>query len=293
MRYCLGTVQFGLNYGIQNNGRPSETQVNELLKTALSSGIDVFDTAAAYGDSEIVLGKFFSQHPNLTCKIVTKISSDVLNSAGSGFEYDVLCKCAKESLNKLQMKKLYGLLYHDSKVVDLSSRVSSLIKLKESNLVEKVGISVYTPEEALKAIGYNIDIVQVPYNLFDARLDKEGFFTKAKEKNIEIYARSSLLQGLALMDYNNLPENVLFAKTYVKKFDDICRKYGVDRLFAAVNYVASNEYIDYIVFGVDNMDQLQQYLSIRDGELTKKFIDEIKSEFNDVPEKLVNPVLWK
>ena len=56
---------------------------------------------------------------------------------------------------------------------------------------------------------------------------------------------------------------------------------------------ASNKYIDYIVFGVDNMDQLQQYLLIRDGELPKKFIDEIKSEFNDVPEKLVNPVLWK
>ena len=47
------------------------------------------------------------------------------------------------------------------------------------------------------------------------------------------------------------------------------------------------------MFGVDNMDQLQQYLLIRDGELPKKFIDEIKSEFNDVPEKLVNPVLWK
>lgn len=293
MKYCLGTVQFGLNYGIQNNGRPSETQINELLKTALFSGIDVFDTAAAYGDSETILGNFFSQQPNLACKIITKISSDVMNSAGSGFEYDVLCKCVKESLDKLQMKKLYGLLYHDSKAVDLSGRVNSLIKLKESNLAEKVGISVYTPEEALKAIGYNIDIVQVPYNLFDARLDKEGFFTKAKEKNIEIYARSSLLQGLALMDYNNLPENVLFAKTYIEKFDDLCRKYGVDRLFAAVNYVASNEYIDYIVFGVDNLEQLQQYLSIRDSSLPKDFIGEIKKAFESVPEKLVNPVLWK
>lgn len=293
MKYCLGTVQFGLNYGIQNNGKPSEDLVNKLLQTALSNNIDMLDTAAAYGDSEIILGKFLAQCSNNKAKVISKISSEVLNNLDNNASTSALRKGIEESLKRLQVSKLYGLLYHDSRVVDLEDRVNLLIRTKESNLVEKVGISIYSPEEALKAINYNIDIIQVPYNIFDDRLSKVGFFAKAKEKNIEIYARSPLLQGLALMDYNNLPENVLFAKAYVKKFDDICRKYGVDRLFAAVNYVASNEYIDYIVFGVDNMDQLQQYLSIRDGDLPKKFIEEIKNEFNEVPEKLVNPVLWK
>ena len=295
MNYCLGTVQFGLKYGVQNNQKPEKELVFKLLDTAFFNGINTFDTASAYGDSELILGEYFHLNKKNAdnARIISKISSDILDGADAFSSKDVLYKCISESIKKLQINKLYGMLFHDSKVVNCKERIQTLVEIKNSNLVSKVGISIYSPEEALKAIEYGIDIIQVPYNLFDNRLDKVDFFKKAKQKGIEIYARSSLLQGLALMDCNKLPDKVKFAKEFLVKFDDLCKKYNINRLTAAVSYVSSNEYIDYIVFGTDNMEQLLEYLSIRDCSLPKEFIEEIKIAFDNVPEKLVNPVLWK
>ena len=293
MKYCLGTVQFGLNYGIQNNGKPTEQQVGELLKTAILNDIAVFDTAASYGNSEEILGRFLARNCNKDIKVISKISSDVLADINDAEFLPELNKHIQTTLSRLQINKLYGMLYHDSKSVNYPDRINTLLKAKSSNKVEKIGVSIYTPTEALKALEYDIDIIQVPYNLFDNRLDKVNFFKKAKEKGIEIYARSSLLQGLALMDESKLPTNMLFAKEYIEKFNNLCSEYNIDRLSAAVNYVASNEYIDYVVFGVDNMEQLLQYISIRNNNLSSGLIEDIKKEFDDVPEKLVNPILWK
>ena len=61
-RLLLGTVQFGLNYGIANTqGKPSFERVKAILRTALDNGITSLDTAAAYGDSEEVLGKALAE----------------------------------------------------------------------------------------------------------------------------------------------------------------------------------------------------------------------------------------
>lgn len=287
MKYCLGTVQFGLNYGIQGNHRPDLDLVYSLLDKAISCGIFCFDTAIAYGDAEQILGRYFETRKVIddNVKIITKDKSS--------YSLNQLISNIKESINRLHIRKLYGFLYHDSSSVYNNQSMNMLKTVRKEQYAEKIGVSIYTPDEALQAINYDIDIIQVPYNLFDNRLDKVVFFKKAKEKGIEIYARSSLLQGLALMDCNNLPDNVKFAKVYLSKFDDLCKKYNISRLNAAVNYVSFNEYIDYIVFGTDNMRQLSEYLSIRDCSVPSDFIKEIKITFDKVPEKLVNPVLWK
>ena len=287
MNYCLGTVQFGMNYGVQNNGRPNLELVFNILDEAISNGVFCFDTAMAYGNAEQILGKYIYDR-NLNkdyIKIITKGKSQS--------DLQIIIDNIKNSIENMHIEKLYGFLFHDSSVVYSKDSMDSLNRIKSNGYVENIGVSIYTPEEALKALEYDIDIIQVPYNLFDSRLDKVSFFEKAKEKSIEIYARSSLLQGLALMDYNKLPSNVLFAKDYLIKFDNLCKKYNVDRLNAAVNYVSSNDLIDYIVFGTDNLKQFKEYMVIKDKKLPIEFINEIKNCFSDIPEKLVNPVLWK
>lgn len=295
MNYCLGTVQFGIDYGIQNNKRPSIEVINELLDIAFKNNVISFDTAAAYGNSELILGDYFGQNIENAkiAKVITKVSSNILDNVDSNRHYEVISNYILSSIRKLKLNKLYGFMFHDSTVVNYLNKMNVLLSVKDSGLVDKVGVSVYSPDEAVKAIEHNVDIIQVPYNLFDQRLDKIDFFKKAKNNNVEIYVRSSLLQGLALMDYDKLPKNVEFAKDYLIKFDDLCKKYNIDKLSAAVNYVSCNKYIDYIVFGTDNKFQLQQYLSIRDNILPKSFINEVKSLFSNVPEKLVNPTLWR
>lgn len=287
MNYCLGTVQFGMNYGIQNNGRPNLELVFSMLDEAISNGVFSFDTAMAYGNAEQILGEYICDR---------KINKDyikIITKGKSQSSSQITIDDIKKSIGNMHIDKLYGFLFHDSSVVYSSDSMTLLNRIKKDGYAENVGVSIYTPDEALKALEYDVDIIQIPYNLFDSRLDKVDFFKKAKEKNIEIYARSSLLQGLVLMDYNQLPSNVSFAKDYLVKFDELCRKYNVAKLNAAVNYVSSNEYIDYIVFGTDNMRQLLEYLSIKDTSLPIEFIKEIKEAFSDVSEKLVNPTLWE
>ena len=56
-RLVLGTVQFGMNYGVANtHGKPSYETVKDILRKALDNGITTLDTAAGYGDSEEVIG---------------------------------------------------------------------------------------------------------------------------------------------------------------------------------------------------------------------------------------------
>ena len=287
MNYCLGTVQFGMNYGVQNNGRPNLELVFNILDEAISNGVFCFDTAMAYGNAEQILGKYIYD------RNINKDYIKIITKGKSQSDLQIIIDNIKNSIENMHIEKIYGFLFHDSSVVYSKDLMDSLNRIKLNGYAENIGVSIYTPEEALKALEYDIDIIQVPYNLFDSRLDKVSFFKKAKEKSIEIYARSSLLQGLALMDCNKLPYNVLFAKDYLIKFDNLCKKYNVDRLNAAVNYVSSNDLIDYIVFGTDNLKQFKEYMIIKDKKLPIEFINEIKNCFSDVPEKLVNPVLWK
>ena len=287
MNYCLGTVQFGMNYGIQNNGRPNLELVFNILDEAISNGVFCFDTAMAYGNAEQILGKYICER---------KINKDylkIITKGNSQSDLQIIINNIKNSIENINIEQVYGFLFHDSTVVYSKSKMNLLSEIKAIGYAKNVGVSIYTPDEALKALEYGIDIIQVPYNLFDSRLDKVDFFKKAKSKNIEVFARSSLLQGLVLMDYNKLPLNVLFAKDYLIEFDNLCKKYDIDKLNASVNYVASNDLIDYIVFGTDNLNQFKEYMTIKDKKLPIEFINEIKNCFSNVPEKLVNPTLWR
>ena len=136
-------------------------------------------------------------------------------------------------------------------------------------------------------------MIQIPYNIFDRRLDKCGFFERAAEKGVQIYARSSLLQGLAVMAPSNLPQNVSFANSYLIEFDNICKNFGITKLNAAIGYVYKKKGISYIVFGVDNKNQLLEYTTLGNIEISDEMIKMIDETFMNVPEKLVNPTLWK
>lgn len=57
-RLMLGTAQLGMAYGVANTaGRPDFRQAVRLIAAAADGGVNCFDTAAAYGDSEVILGR--------------------------------------------------------------------------------------------------------------------------------------------------------------------------------------------------------------------------------------------
>ncbi len=279
MKLALGTVQFGLNYGVTNqNGQVAIEEVKSILNFAKDNGIDTLDTASGYGNSEQVLGKVGVDD----CQIITKTTSlkNGINGVIKGF-YQSL-----ESLNK---KAVDGLLIHDINEVsgkEFNDLFRKLNELKQQGLVNKIGFSTYTPEQVDFLLeNFDFDIVQLPFNVFDNRLIQGGQLKSLKNKGVEIHARSIFLQGV-LLDFDNLSDYFLTWKDQFDAYQVIVSDSKLSLLEYALNFVLSVKEVDKVLVGVNNERQL------------KEIVQSIKSKsninaysVNDV--NLLNPSLWK
>lgn len=273
-KIVLGTVQFGLQYGVNSAGRPSQDAVKSILNEAAKGGITTLDTSSAYGNSEEVLGDSIASPGQF--KIVSKypkceIPVDVMFSS---------------SLKRLKVDKLYGYLLHHFEVYKNNPAVwDEFIGLKESGKVQKIGFSLYSPEELefILKNGSPFDLIQVPFNIFDKK-----FLPYMKElhvKGIEIHVRSTFLQGLFFKDRNALPEKLQPMRKYLLQLDEFSKKSGLSISEIALNYNHQNPYIDGVLIGVDNVEQLQMNLnSVKDTPIDIEI--EVKEQ------ELLNPVNW-
>ena len=287
-KLCLGTVQLGMTYGVKNElGRqPTQEESFAVLDTAVDSGVDVFDTAAAYGEAESLLASYGLAKRGV--RIITKLP------AGVPDEKDAVFSACKKSLESIGTDKLDGYLLHEAKDIYRKGIMEGLAEVKKQGLVSHVGVSIYEPEDALAAADNDIiDYIQVPYNVLDQRLDECDFFKKAKGRGMTVFARSAFLQGLLLMDPLKLPRGLQSAQPYIRGFGQIAEQYGFSRLEAAFLYSYTHPGIDYVVFGVDTKEQLQDNLKLVGkansfGECFKK----LHGAFRDVPREIIVPSLW-
>lgn len=270
----LGTVQFGLQYGVNSAGRPSEESVKGILAEAAKGGITTLDTSSAYGNSEEVLGECVT--PEESFKIVSKYPKGE-TPVGEMFD---------SSLKRLKVKQLYGYLLHHFEVYKNNPKVwEEFIALKESGKVQKIGFSLYTPEELefILKNGSPFDLIQVPFNIFDKKF--LPYMKELHEKGVEIHVRSTFLQGLFFKDRNALPQKLQPMKKYLLLLDEFSNKSGLTISEIALNYNLQNPYIDGVLIGVDNVEQLKTNLnSVKDMPVNIEI--EVKEQ------KLLNPVNW-
>ena len=250
MKLSLGTVQFGIDYGITNqNGVVPQDEIGKILEIAKKNGIIKIDTAIAYGVSESVLGKFELSDFDIITKIPPMQSSDEnIDSLITG------------SLLRLNISKLYGIMLHDENDIFIKSSkyLKSLIDLKNENIVEKIGASFYSPEKAMNAIESGVmDIIQIPANVLDNRFESLGVYEAALQNNVEIHVRSLFLQGLLAVNASARPEKFKQHPDLLN-FDEICKKLDLTALETALMYLSQNKYISYGVFGCTNQEQLAQ-----------------------------------
>jgi aryl-alcohol dehydrogenase-like predicted oxidoreductase len=146
------------------------------------------------------------------------------------------------------------------------------------------GVSVDTPEEALKAVRMKMDIIEFPYNAFDHNIWETKFFKLVKKHKIATIARSVFLQGLLLMDEPPI------GKEYIEQLDSIIKPYGISRKEAAFLFTYGNSYIDYVVVGVDTAEQLQELISLTRYKIPWS----LESAILDlkVPEEIKYPWKW-
>lgn len=287
-KLCLGTVQLGLKYGINNElGRqPTKTESFAILQGALDSGIQYFDTASVYGNAEIVLGDFGLFQRG--ARVISKLPANIADN-----ENDVMTACI-ESLRCLKADKLDGYLFHDAKDLYRGKICQGMVKVKEEGLVDNIGVSVYESDDALYAVERSeIDYIQVPYNVLDQRLDECDFFVQAKKNGKKVFARSAFLQGLLLMDYAKIPTGVAGAKPLVKRFEQIAKRHHFSRLEASILFSYCHYGIDYVVFGVDTLRQLEQIMEvIKKADRFKTCFNELHGLFRGIERKIIIPSLW-
>jgi len=286
-KLALGSVQFGLNYGISNiSGKVHESKVIEILNKAKKENINTIDTAILYGDSEAVLGRAGVRNFN----VITKLPPmpDHLNDI-KGWAV----KNVSNSINKLNVKKLYGLILHQSDdfIGERGSELSSILcKLKHEGVVNKIGVSIYNPNEldSLENKSLKLDIVQAPFNILDRRLETSGWLTKLKNLDIEIHTRSVFLQGLLLLDSNSRDQYFEKWKNAFDEFENWIKKTNQTPLEACLNFVYSYNEIDKIIVGIDTVVQLEEIVSSINYEYKAPISNHL--QINDI--MLIEPSNW-
>jgi len=295
-KITLGTVQLGFDYGISNTkGKPTDEQSYKILQTALDNGITCFDTAPVYGSSENIIGNFFknNEYPNLT--ILTKVSKIEPKNNHPSFDEvkDIVKKSLITSKDRLNVKKISICLLHDP--LDMHSFdglvVKSLKYLKDKGIIDGIGVSIYTPNQAKEFLeNIELDAIQIPLNLFDTRLINDGTLTKLKNSEKIIFARSIFLQGLFFLDLDNMPFNMHFAKKPLEKLHMISSKYGIEIKQLAFSFVRDMPEVDSMIIGVDTEEQLRNNIKLLDAPtLSEEIKQELNNSFFNMSEELLNP----
>lgn len=295
-KFVLGTVQLGMKYGINNaTGQPSLDESFAILDTAFSAGIDTFDTARSYGDVEDRIGKWIRARGTAgKVKIISKMRPKALESYPEGTNIaDIICAEVRESLVHLGIDRLDGYLLHTAEHVYRDDVLEGLRRAKQEGLVEHIGISVYDEPEALEAARRGLDYVQVPYNVLDQRLDKTDFFELAEKAGTVTFARSPFLQGLLLMEPDQVPPHLARARALVETFTEIAKRHQLSPLEAALLF-AYRSRASYMVFGAETSAQLKEILAV--GErlpfMNADSVEEMRKAFSVADRAIVNPSLW-
>lgn len=283
---ALGTSQFGSLYGIKNQGvRVPEEEVNGIVQKALDLNIKTIDTAVSYGDAELRLGKLDLSNFKINSKI-SRPSSD------AKFLDQWVFNEIKKSLERLNIECLDTIFVHDAKWIlnnDSAAFINGLVEAKNTNLVKKIGISIYETGDIPNLYKlHNFEVIQAPLNLIDRRFEESGWLSRLKENGIEIQVRSIFLQGLLLMKASDLPDKFYKWKFIWEEFEKILTKTKTNAIEACLSYPMSIKNIDKIVLGVDNANQL---LMINKHMRTNSLVDQYSFMSNE-DIKLINPSLW-
>ncbi len=257
-RLALGTAQFGLPYGVANQvGQVRGAKAGSILDLAWSAGIDTLDTAIAYGESEQRLGDAGVGQ----WRVISKLPAVPEGCTGVA---NWVRESIQGSLQRLQIPRLYGLLLHCPEQLLGPQGVElhrTLVALREQGKVEKIGVSIYGPDE-LDALWprYRLDLVQAPFNILDRRLATSGWLTRLHQAGAEVHVRSVFLQGLLLMDAVDRPAKFNRWQPLWGEWHRWLDGQALTPLQACLGFAYSQAEIDRVVVGVDSLKQLQEIL---------------------------------
>lgn len=251
-RLILGTANFCDSYGIMNK-KMCQSEIIKILKYCLKNNINSFDTAPAYGQHVGLVGNFLKKKKiNLISKTPMIFDENKID--------ELIGQSIKKTLNCFTIESIETLLIHNVKnftKMKPEISVKTLINLKNEGKVKKIGVSIYDAKEFEIVCDFFIpDVVQLPINILDQRVIKNGLLEKIKKKDCEVHARSIFLQGLLLSDYSKIPKKLSALKQSLLLIDEICERNSLKRLKLFLEFIFSIKEIDAVVFGVESKNNL-------------------------------------
>lgn len=296
MKLCLGTVQFGMDYGILGQRKPVLEDAVKCLDYAVQNGINAIDTAEAYGTAQAVVGAFLSKKTVAREKlfISTKMRPNVLDDYTPERFENVITEHLEASLKTLNTDYVDAYLLHSARYAFRPDILEALYSVQKKGLAWKVGVSVYEPEEAVACFeNPYVSFIQASYSVFDHRMKKSGVLDSPKKGNCEIYTRSAFIQGLITMKEEQVPPFLEKARPIIRRIDEACRKNGVSRVELALAYVKREKNISHLVFGVDSLAQLKEDIELFQKEVSASLLADVERDFEGIDADIVMPSLWK
>lgn len=293
MEIGLGTVQFGMEYGIvdHHHGKTPPHEIKDILDFAQHNSIRLIDTASLYGDSERAIGNVLQSKDHF--KIVTKTPKFHGNVITKSHQ-EKLVQAFDQSLNLLGQSSLYGLLMHhanDLSKANAEKIFDKMFELKTQGKVQKIGVSVYA-EDDIETIynRFDFDLIQLPLNIFDQRLLENGCIQWLKSKNVEIHVRSIFLKGLLLMELFEISDYFLPVMDKIIYYRESIADAAISPLSAAFHFIKSITEIDVAICGIHTLEQFKEIMlmSMKEPLYSLNYQD-YAININ----QFVNPALWK
>ncbi|MGB0589272.1 MAG: aldo/keto reductase [Myxococcota bacterium] len=291
-KIALGTVQWGMTYGIANHtGQATESDVAAMLDMAQRAGVDTLDTARAYGSAEAVIGR--SRWRELGFRVVTKLSPGVCDREGDVREATE--ESLRASREALQVERLDVVLLHrpEHRLAAEGAAWRRLRSARDEGMIGAIGVSATSPETAVEALGdADVAVMQVAASLLDRRLERCGFFEDAAQRDVEVHVRSAFLQGLAFIATESLPAHLSEARACLEAIDVWAEAREVTRATAFLAYALSLP-VARIVMGCERPEQLATNLeSVVRARALAHEVKELSEGLPALPSHVLNPAEW-
>lgn len=288
-KLVIGTAQFGLDYGIANRtGQASYAEVLRILDRAFGMGVNALDTAAMYGESEVVVGRALRElglaDQAFVVGKVPWVQPQGLQTSAAFVEQAV-----ERSLRRLGLDHLPLCLFHRH---DDLRHLESLLALKEKGWISHVGVSVYTPAQALEALSIpEIEALQHPASILDQRFLRLGVLSQAARQGVGFFARSVYLQGLLVLPDKEVPEHLRGIAPVRQSLAKLAGRNGLTEM--ALRFVVSVDGVSGVVVGMERLEQLEFNLAaIKRGPLEEEELNAIQVAVPDLPPRFIDPSQW-
>jgi aryl-alcohol dehydrogenase-like predicted oxidoreductase len=288
-KLCIGTAQWGSKYGISNlTGQTGILEARKILFEASAANVNSIDTADSYGIAQDIIGDLGA---GTTFQVIAKFTAP--RNANADF-YSATYETIKKSMQRMRCDRIYGLLAHSpSELLGLNGQKlwNAMEKAKAEGHVEKLGVSVYTPEELNKIrLLYPLELVQVPLNIFDQRFLQCDYLERLSANGVEVHVRSVFLQGLLLMPTTDLSNYFSSVRIPHREFNEMLKAEGWSPLEGVLGFCLAQKGVSRVVIGCQSISQFKEIIEAQKRVCGYNF-KELK-KFNCVDENIILPTRW-